>query len=294
VKAVLKENDKRNSELLNYYNPNTGEGSLVPRIPFWLKRSHKKPIMVPESMQDVLDFSKPLEEQEGDYDKNFAKFEDLRFDHDFEYWAFILIKIKDKESGLQVPFKLRLPQRMTLMELERMRIAGMPIRMIIVKARQWGGSTLVQFYAMWLQTRHKIGWNSTIVGQVEKQAKGVRAMYENAIGKWNQVAQSLSWKPFQSEPSWKQIPERSCTISIASMESPDRPPNGGWTMEKDGGQGAKGYCPINSRNDSYKGILNVCPGVHCQGGRKLLPPDLDASGQWGVEPISDVRSLVHH
>ena len=35
--------------------------------------------------------------------------------------------------------------------------------MVVLKARQWGGSTLTQLYIAWLQLLHKKGLNSLIV-----------------------------------------------------------------------------------------------------------------------------------
>ena len=69
-----------------------------------------------------------------------------RCKHDFCFWAATCCTVKDKRTGENVRFILNYPQRKTLIELERMRLADMPIRMIILKARQWGGSTLVQMY----------------------------------------------------------------------------------------------------------------------------------------------------
>lgn len=66
----------------------------------------------------------------------------LRFRHDFEYWAWRCVKIMDKVTMTEIPFVLNAPQRRLVRELERMRNAGEPLRLIMLKARQWGGSTL--------------------------------------------------------------------------------------------------------------------------------------------------------
>lgn len=64
------------------------------------------------------------------------------YSEDFLGWAGDCVKIVDKLSGASVPFVLNAPQRRVLAVLERQRLAGRPIRLIMLKARQWGGSVL--------------------------------------------------------------------------------------------------------------------------------------------------------
>lgn len=66
----------------------------------------------------------------------------LRFKYDFEYWAYRCVVITDKLTGQDIPFKLNRPQRRLVAELERQRLASQPLRLIMLKARQWGGSAL--------------------------------------------------------------------------------------------------------------------------------------------------------
>ncbi|MBR5241403.1 MAG: hypothetical protein IKW05_05650, partial [Muribaculaceae bacterium] len=63
----------------------------------------------------------------------------------------MFVRIKNKMGDGDIPFKLNRPQRRLLAEMEEMRIKGKPIRIILLKARQWGGSTLVQIYMAWIQ-----------------------------------------------------------------------------------------------------------------------------------------------
>src|SRR5690606_34726975 len=93
-------------------------------------------------------------------DKLLNTLNDLRLTHDFEFWASTTVRIKPKEGGDFIPFILNKPQRKLLAKLESQRLADKPIRQIILKARQWGGSTLVQIYMAWIQLRHKTNWNS--------------------------------------------------------------------------------------------------------------------------------------
>lgn len=70
------------------------------------------------------------------------EWERLRIRHDFEFWAARCVRISDKLSGTDIPFVLNRPQRRLVAALERQRLSGQPIRLILLKARQWGASTL--------------------------------------------------------------------------------------------------------------------------------------------------------
>jgi hypothetical protein len=74
----------------------------------------------------------------------------IRFKEDFAFWAYYEIRIEDKKTGRMVPFKLNGPQIIVLNVCEALRRSGLPINIIICKARQWGGSTFAIFYQMWI------------------------------------------------------------------------------------------------------------------------------------------------
>jgi len=86
-----------------------------------------------------------------------------------------------KETGEKRPFILRYAQRKLLWTLETMRREGRPIRLILLKARQWGGSTLVQLYMAWIQLFLRSGWNSIIVAQTDATSIRIKAMYSLAL-----------------------------------------------------------------------------------------------------------------
>lgn len=78
-------------------------------------------------------------------------FDRLRTVYDFEFWCVTCCNIRDKKSGRIIKFKLNNPQRYVLSLMEDDRLNNRPIRLIMLKARQWGGSTLVQMYMAWIQ-----------------------------------------------------------------------------------------------------------------------------------------------
>jgi len=62
--------------------------------------------------------------------------------------------IQSKEGGI-IPFRLNEPQKKLVRLMEKLRKAGKPIRIIILKARQIGFSTVIQAYMYWYETRHR-------------------------------------------------------------------------------------------------------------------------------------------
>lgn len=152
--------------------------------------------------------------------------------HDFCFWAATCCTVKDKRSGQNVRFILNWPQRKTLTELERMRLADMPIRMIILKARQWGGSTLVQMYMAWIQLMLIEGRNSAIVAHLNSASLNIRAMYMRMIKNYPPKMLGLApdteiaLSPFNASRNDYTIKRgreqvRNMIISVGSMQSPD-------------------------------------------------------------------------
>lgn len=101
--------------------------------------------------------------------------------NDFEYWASKCCYIKNKKGGEDILFRLNGPQRKLVSKLEAMRTQRKPIRVILLKARQWGGSTYVQLYMAWLQMMHKEGLNSLIVAHQHAATSEIRDMFIRMI-----------------------------------------------------------------------------------------------------------------
>ena len=144
-----------------------------------------------------------------------------RFKHDFEYWSYKCAPIQDKLSKKSISFKLNKGQRELIRAFEDMRISGVPIRVILVKARQWGGSTCIQIYMLWLQLYHYRNWHSAIVAQFQQQSVNIRAMITNLIATYPSEVERLSLKPFEGTTNIKYIPQRGCRISIGSADNPE-------------------------------------------------------------------------
>ena len=149
----------------------------------------------------------------------------IRNRHDFEFWCATQIKIKLKGEPSRDYFILNRAQRFYLSYLERLRKAGLPIDIILLKARQWGGSTMTQFYMFWIQKMHRKHWNSVICGDVEKQSKIVLAMLEKATTDYDPFIDDgvpTTLKPYERIDSVRVISDRECTISVGSAQRPNK------------------------------------------------------------------------
>ena len=153
------------------------------------------------------------------------RFSRARVQYDFEYWCSTQIKIKLKGKPKRDYLILNRAQRYYLLFLERLRKTGLPIFIVLLKARQWGGSTLTQFYMMWIQKYHRKHWNSVIVGDIEKQSKVVLSMYEKACEDYDTFIDEgvpTILKPFGRTNDIRVLEGRECTISVGSMQKPDK------------------------------------------------------------------------
>lgn len=144
---------------------------------------------------------------------------------DFMYWAARAVKIRDKTTGRTVPFVLNRAQKRVLGELEKMRTAGQPIRIIMLKARQWGGSTLIQVYMAWIQLVHRENWHSLICAHVKDSARNIRGMYSTLLEHYPEellpTDKACGFVPFEGAQNIRKIPGRECRIAVASSECQD-------------------------------------------------------------------------
>ena len=195
VETLVEENRKRLSALHAPFNPVTGEGSAGRRKKVHVADLYPYDMRLPETMlgnglvRAVLEAGSVeafCRERYGGCgpdlrEKVVRRFVKVRCRHDFPFYAYAYNEIKNKEGGKNVHFLLTYPQRYLLSILEDMRLAGVPIRIILLKARQWGGSTLVQLYIAWIQLMHKEGWYSAIVAQDAATSRKIKAMYSKML-----------------------------------------------------------------------------------------------------------------
>lgn len=254
VRNILAENNKRKQAIQATFNPFTGEGAILERfkchisdfpIPTqYLPIQMRKVALVKQLMKagSIKSFLEKLgtENTKEEREKVVTSFIRVRNNHDFCFWAALDAFIKNKGGGEDIRFILNRAQRVLIERLERMRLACSPIRLILLKARQWGGSTAVQIYMAWLQLVHRKGLNSLIVGHVKDASTEVKEMFNRLIERY---PIELLYKPFSAfnhkDPkivgvgasgNIHHIPQRNCNIKIGTAEKPDSARGGDYNL----------------------------------------------------------------
>ena len=247
VQDIIKENDRRNAVIYGYFNPITGRGSTGKRKELLIEDFPIKSQFVPAEMLKVplvrsLDklgsirkFLDTLNVNPDDYDaeriKVIDQFVRIRCRYDFPFWAAMFVYIKNKGGGEDVLFRLTRPQRRFVELLESFRSANKPIRIVLLKARQWGGSTTSQLYMAWLQLIHKVGLNSLIIAHQGAGSDEIKDMFDRMIKNYP-VAMLHKLGDAYDENETKmvgvgksgsiyRVPQRNCKIKIGTAERPD-------------------------------------------------------------------------
>ena len=255
VSGILAEDDRRRRVVCSPFNPVTGENSIGERAAFSIPdfpipvqylpvEMMDEPLVkslaasgsVSRLIRDVL--RSPVDEPNRE--KVVEWFMRLRFRHDFAFWAAVLIYIKSKEGGPDVLFRLNSPQRRLVRRLEEMRKAGRPIRLILLKARQWGGSTCIQLYMAWLQLVHKAGLNSLIIAQQGAGSDEIKDMFDRMIKAYPvQMLHPLGNAYDENEPKLVgvgrsggifRVPQRNCKIKIGTAVNPNSCRGGDYSL----------------------------------------------------------------
>ena len=234
IKEMLREDRARRKKYFRVYDPVLGDelGEVVPRSLLTIEENE---YWVPNEMladpfvKAYLKYkgASGLLMATGQYDNEenrrlvVENLFDLRFKYDFEFCAAMTIKIQDKETKRPIPLILNEGQRILIGEYERQRLAGVPIRVLLVKARQWGGSTATQCYMYWLQRYWFENWHSCIVALDQTQAVNIRTMYKNLIAKLPRWSDPVTFKRFEGTELIRIMPERGCRVQIGSAQKPD-------------------------------------------------------------------------
>lgn len=255
IESIISENARRHAQQDATFNPITGEGSIMHRTLATINDFPLKRQWLPDSMLSV-----PLIEQiikagslrrffretygrtmqPEDREKVIDMFVRVRCRHDFPFWAATYVFIKAKGGGDDVRFRLNRPQRKLITAFEEMRQAGKPIRVILLKARQWGGSTVTQIYMAWLQLCHREGLNSLIVAHVKDTAATIKDMFDRMLTAYPvSMLHQLGETYDRNEPKMtsvgnaintKRIPQRHCDIKVSSAETPDAARGGDYNL----------------------------------------------------------------
>lgn len=255
IVRILKENDRRNEIIYAPFNPITGEGSVGERVRVVISDFTLREQWLPVDMMSIP-FVKKLvkagsidrflhdvlhvEQNELDHGKVAQKLIRIRYRHDFPFWAATLVWIHNKDAGSDVLFRLRYPQRILVSRFEEKRRAGLPIRLILLKARQWGGSTTTQLYMAWLQFLHKKGLNSLIIAHQGAASDEIKDMFDTMIKEYPlEMLHEMGEEYDENEPkmvgvgksgSTHRVPQRNCKIKIGTAERPDGCRGGAYSL----------------------------------------------------------------
>lgn len=187
----------------------------------------------------------------------------LRCRHDFEYWAVNCATIKHKTEGRDVKMVLNRPQRRMLACLEGDRTAGRPIRVILLKARQWGGSTLVQMYMAWIQSVHRRNWNSLICAHVKDTSAALRGMYskllENYPAKLWEGDEKAEFRGYERSVNIREIRGRNCRVTIGSSENQDAVRGADYAMAH---LSETAFWPATPTRSPEDFIRAICGAIH--------------------------------
>jgi len=230
MQKIIEENRERLNTLYSFYDPLTGEGSPLERFPFPM--TQKETVYLPMAMEaepivqaslkvgSLAELFALAHDNKSHAQENMPAFIRLRIQYDFEFWGALCAKIRDKLARV-IPFVLNYPQRKFLLVLEGMRLSGVPIRVVLLKARQWGGSTLLRLYMGWIQIFLKAGWGSAICTTVENQALHIRGMFDTVADYHPKQVFDIHLKPYRQSSKNREIDGRNCVVGIGSYEEPD-------------------------------------------------------------------------
>lgn len=194
VNSIIKENEKRWVTLKADYDPVTGKGLPGRRVELRIPDFAIPVQYVPERMlrnkfvNEILksgSIKQFLEDHPDDPKINTPhkvelELRKIRHKYDFPFWAWFCIRIKAKQGG-RIRFKLNYPQLIVLQECEKLREAGVPIDIIILKARQWGGSTFCIFYQAWLLFKWDHFHSFSVAAHVQTAAETIVKMLRRAM-----------------------------------------------------------------------------------------------------------------
>lgn len=248
VADILAEDRRRRDAINAPFNPVTGRGSIGDRVPIdidgfpiprqWVPCPMLAVPMVRRlrdlgSLDAFIMLDLRLEPDAEARTRVVDRFTRIRCRFDFPFWAavFVYIKNKNLDGDPEILFRLSYPQRKFVSVLEDFRLANKPIRLVLLKARQWGGSTTSQLYMAWLQLTQRYGLNSLIIAHQGAGSDEIKDMFDRMIRAY---PLDMLHRPGDRYPASEpkmvgvgksgsifRIPQRDCKVKIGTAERPD-------------------------------------------------------------------------
>lgn len=280
VSDILREDRRRMKKIATPVDPISGFNSVGKRFLLRVADYEIPEMYLPVEMRDYQ-LVRRLEEA-GSFGKIRKdtetipglqrEFQRIRMKCDFPYWAAVAVNIKKKGGGGDIKFVLNRPQCKLVEVFERMRLANLPIRIILLKARQWGGSTCVQIYMSWLQLMHSIGLNSLIIAHQQSGTDEIKDMFDRMLDAYPQ--EWLESLPDNVAPvtgrggrltenvgrggSAVRVMCRNCKIKLGTAERPDSCRGGDYNLVH---LSEVGLWPSTPRRSAEDIVRSACGGV---------------------------------
>lgn len=197
VNSILEENEKRWKTLKADYNPVTGEGLPGDRVKLeipdfaipvqYVPRRMLRNKFVHEIIKagSIAQFLKdhPDDPKINSPHKVEVELRKIRHRYDFPFWAYFCFPIIGKEGG-QIRFKLNLAQLELEQAVEEKIEAEEPIDIILVKARQFGGSTYFIAKQTWILTKLDNYHSFVIAAHLNSASENIQRMMKYAIRRY--------------------------------------------------------------------------------------------------------------
>lgn len=255
VTEILEENNRRREDKFATFNPITGEGSIGDRTLLYIhdfpitsqyvptemcKEQFIRALLDAGSIVNLIRERMQMQVTEEAIENVTEQFVRIRIRYDFPFWAAMFVYIKRKGGGRDLLFKLNRPQRRLISSFERMRNENLPIRLILLKARQWGGSTCIQIYMSWLQLVHEEGLNSLIIAHQGTASDEIKDMFDRMIKQYpvkmlHKFGESYSINEPKLVGVGKsgnifRVPQRNFKIKIGTAERPNSCRSGDYNL----------------------------------------------------------------
>ena len=259
LSRIIDENHRRMDAINAHFDPYSGKNSIGERECVCIQDFPIQKLWLPKKMvetplvQGLAEFGfygfieekfKIRTSRESDYRPTANMVLDIfrrtRNRYDFPWWCYMYVPISQKGGGDDVRFRLNIPQRKLMGLWNDMEEQGLPVRIDLLKARQWGGSTCVQIKMAHKQLVLTRGANSIIVGHVKDSSTEVKDMYFKVI---NRYPTELLYEPNEeynpklppihgtsSSANLFYIDSRNCKLKLGSAERPESARGGDSTL----------------------------------------------------------------
>lgn len=246
IERIIAEDNERMKRYHYEPNPITGEGYFGERekieiddFPIPVQLVPKRMLKIPfvkhlvkhGSIENFLYEVMEEENTEDARDTVVQQFIRYRIRYDFPFFAALFLYIKAKGGGRDILFRLTRPQRRLVNRFMELYEAKKPIRIILLKARQLGGSTLIQLFMLWMQITQEYGLNSLIIAHQSIASDEILDMFNKAatqLPSWILHKLGEQYKANEStfvnvghSGAIKRVPQRDCKIKVGTAERPD-------------------------------------------------------------------------